>query len=66
MKLSQVKKGDVLISDGGFTCIKVGQRLLVRESEDGLWVTCACGRHYLTGQISFDDPDQLVGLRKAE
>ena len=62
MKLSEVKPGDVLIADGGFTCIKQGARLVVA---DDLSVSCSHGKHFLDGQIDFDDGDTLVGLTLA-
>lgn len=74
-KLSEVKPGDILIADGGFTCIPEGARLTVREDSDGLYVPCAGddadsghpiigGQHYLEGQA--DDGEHLVGFYKAD
>ena len=62
MKLSEVQPGDVLIADGGFTCIKPGAQLVVA---DDLSIPCACGKHFLDGQVDFDDGDTLVGLTLA-
>ena len=62
MKLSEVKPGDVLIADGGFTCIELGATLVVG---DDLSVPCAHGKHFLDGQVDFDDGDTLVGLTLA-
>ena len=62
MKLSEVQPGDVLIADAGFTCIEPGATLVVGED---LSVPCADGKHFLDGQVSFDDGDTLVGLTLA-
>ncbi len=59
MKLSDVKPGDVLIADGGFTCIKEGTELIVSEK---LTVPCSHGEHSLDGQVDFEDSNQLIGL----
>ena len=57
MKMSEVKPGD-----GGFTCIEPGATLVVGED---LSVPCAVGKHFLDGQVDFDDGDTLVGLTLA-
>jgi len=64
MKLSDVKQGDVLIADGGFTCLKEGQRCAVQSDSNGLFIPCNEGKHYLDGQVSFDNKGELVGLTK--
>jgi hypothetical protein len=41
MKLSEIKAGDVLIADGGFTCLHEGERCEVKADEKGeLYVAC--------------------------
>lgn len=62
-KIKDVKAGDVLIADGGFTCIKKGASLLVYvdASNRDLYVSCEEGRHYLNGQASKDGLE-YVGL----
>lgn len=67
-KLSDVKEGDVLITDGGFTCMGGGERKVVRRDQsrpDGmqLYLDCREGGHYLDGQA--DDGEHLVGLYRA-
>lgn len=59
-KLSEVKKGDLLRLDGGFTCAK-GQ-IKISEDEVGLWFPCSHGRHYIVGQAS--DGEHIVGAYK--
>lgn len=68
-KLSEMKAGDVLIPDDGFTCGIAAAGAEVKEDEKGLYVGCDEGKHYLEGQVSEDDNDHLVGfwpLLKAE
>ena len=57
VKIIDVKAGDVLIADGGFTCIKEGARLVVKTALGGFCVDCAegIGGHDLSGQIDGDD-----------
>lgn len=59
MKLSDVKPGDVLIADGGFTCIASGAQLVVGED---LSVPCDEGKHSLDGQVCWDDGETLIGF----
>jgi hypothetical protein len=59
-KESEVRKSTVLVADGGFTCIVRGAVLIVEEDEDGLWVSCSEGRHYLDGQLT--ENGEYVGL----
>lgn len=60
-----VKAGDTLIADGGFTCIKEGARLVVKADDRGkLFVPCRGGGHHLDGQL--DEGDVYIGFTKAE
>ena len=64
MQFADVKYGDKLIADDGFTCIKEGAVLTVKENEDGdLYVQCDHDKHFLDGQIDYDD-GTLVGFRR--
>ena len=63
-KLDDIKAGDWLKADRGFTCLKEDQVVLVHADEDGLFVPCADGRHYLDGQAGADG--ECVGLTRAE
>ena len=65
MKLSDIKEGDTLIADGGFTCIRTGASRKVGRDRDGIYILCGDGRHYLEGQVSFDGKDEIAGLTKA-
>lgn len=77
-KFDQVKAGDVLIADGGFTCITEGRACEVKVDDKGLFVDCAGSRftrppkdeakyrhqHYLDGQL--DDGDLYIGFTLAQ
>jgi len=70
MKLSDLKPGDVIVADGGFTCIDDGRECLVKADEySDLYVDC-CGadgnesvyasRHTLEGHG--DDHGEVIGF----
>ena len=63
MRFIDVKVGDKVKTDAGFTCLPSMEHL-VEEDEEGLFVTCICGRHYLVGQL---DPvsGNLIGMSKS-
>lgn len=61
MKLYDVKVGAVLVADGGFDCMNAGPKE-VRSDNLGVYIECRDGRHYLDGQVSFTDLNELVGL----
>lgn len=63
MKLSEVKKGDVLVADGGFPCMEAGPHE-IHEDENGVYINCRSGHHYLDGQVSYEDHETLVGLSR--
>ena len=54
------KVDDILITDGGFTCLPKNAHLTVKEDKDGLYILCRAGKHYLDGQL--DDKGNYVGL----
>ncbi len=60
MKLSEVKAGDVIVADGGFTCIRDKAVLTVKKDIGGLFVLCDQGTHMLDGQL--DESGNLVGF----
>jgi len=68
-KFSAVKPGDVLITDGGFTCMPNNASKTVHSmkpdypGDRGLYITCRDGKHMLDGQL--DDKGLLIGLRRA-
>lgn len=64
LRFDDVKAGDFLVADDGFTCIADGAVLEVQQEPDGtLWVPCATGQHGLDGQE--DEDGILVGLARA-
>ena len=63
--LADVKPGDILIADAGFTCMFEAEHVTVAADEDGrLYVNCADGRHLLDGQT--DAEGYLIGLTRRE
>jgi hypothetical protein len=59
VKITDIKPGDVLIADAGFTCVEAGP-VAIEEDENGeLYFLCSEGRHYLDGQT---DDGVVVGL----
>lgn len=66
IKLQDVKPGDRLVPDAGFSCLRKGEAYAVRSAEDakGLFINCADGRHYLDGQTN-EETGELVGLSRA-
>lgn len=61
-KVSQVKAGTMVVPDAGFTCLKSGVPVQVHEDDDGLYLSCSHGKHYLDGQLRGDPDDEYVGL----
>jgi hypothetical protein len=69
--LAQTKAGDFLQADSDFYsdradgtdfhCIRPGRICRVEYHEAGLYVTCAKGKHFLSGQLHEDD-DSLIGF----
>ena len=62
-KLSELKTGDKVEVDGGFTCMTEGENYDVRhDPERGFYIACnAQGGHALDGQLG-DDGETLIGL----
>jgi hypothetical protein len=64
MKYADLKPGDELIADGGFTCLKENQLVKVLSNRNReLVVMCADGEHSLDGQQ--DDDGNLIGFVRA-
>ncbi len=59
MKIDEIKAGDLLVADGGFTCIREGVTVAVFEDGNGKFVHCADGHHYL------NDRGECVGFTRA-
>ena len=63
MKLSDLKAGDRIIADEGFTCLPVGPHV-VKDYNGELYVDCSCGKHMLDGQLDFTDCETIIGFSK--
>lgn len=65
MKLNEVKEGDRLVADGGFTCMRDGQVGVVFLMDDGKpALPCDAGCHTLDGQVDEKD-GSIIGLAMA-
>lgn len=51
-KVSEIKAGDYIKVDGGFTCIKEGSKRKVCTNHKELCFRCSGGWHYLKAQIT--------------
>ena len=62
VKLCDCKHGTKLKADGGFECILPDAVLTVIQADDGLYVPCLEGKHYLVGQLDFETSEYLIGF----
>lgn len=60
MKLSDLKPGDTVQVDDGFTCMIASLRVVQDDKHGGLYVPCNDGNHLLDGQRREDG--ELVGI----
>lgn len=69
LKLDDIKAGDTIIADPGFSCMPAGPKL-VKECNGALYVECACSnpgaptRHFLDGQVADLTTGIVVGFAK--
>jgi hypothetical protein len=64
LTIEEAKAGIVVVTDGGFTCMKEGEEKTVHVDHEGyLYVECDEGSHYLNGQL---EDGEYVGLRMKE
>ena len=61
VKYSDLRVGQTLQCDSGFTCLEEGSLVPVHYEplDKEFWVPCNCHRHYL---ISEDDSDEVIGF----
>lgn len=60
-KLSELKVGDSVQVDGGFSCMARESIKQVKVDPNGRkWIACKDGKHYLDGQA--DDGEHCVGV----
>ena len=53
--MSEIKPGDKLIADAGFTCLSEDEVVEVKADAKGeLYIPCEEGEHYLDGQATGD------------
>lgn len=60
-KVSEIKIGSMVKMDDDFSCMMGGVNRIVQEDDQGLFVVCAEGHHYLDGQLS-EDESHYVGV----
>jgi hypothetical protein len=67
MKLTDLKPGDLIVADDGFTCLTEGEVCEVLFSNDAneAYVKCSDGTHYLDGQLD-EDGEIIVGFTRCE
>lgn len=58
-RLSELKEGQTIELDGGFTCHRAGQ-VTLHSDPGGLYFECKDGHHYVIGQA--DDGEHCVGI----
>lgn len=59
-KLSELKEGDFVLIDGGFSCLSQGKAQVRADDSGRLFIPCSSGNHYLDGQA--DDGEHCVGI----
>lgn len=66
--IDRLKAGDVIIADGGFTCMEEGAEKVVGIDVPAgePYVECDCGRHYLYGQVDDEDTGIVIGFTTKE
>src|ERR1035437_7281970 len=52
--VANTKAGEMLVADGGFTCLRDGVARKVFDKDGHLFVRCKDGTHALDGQVSLD------------
>ncbi len=62
-KLTEVKPGDILTADAGFTCMSAGPHTVEVDDRGQLYIPCNDGKHFLDGQLNIDD--EYVGLTRS-
>lgn len=60
MKLSNINEGDTVLVDSGFTCMKSGPKLVLKNETGDLYIACEDGHHLIDGQIGTDG--NLIGI----
>lgn len=58
-KLSELRVGDKVMVDGGFSCMHDGDVKIVKE-KDGLYIDCRYGHHHLHALAT--DDEHCIGI----
>lgn len=61
MFLSELKAGDTIETDDGFTCLPEGSHAVEKDEGGDLYIKCKDGKHLLEGQED-DETGELVGI----
>lgn len=61
-KLSELKAGDFIEHDGGYSCTMPGEVTRLKQDAEGLFFICNNGRHYLEAR----GDGTVIGIYKAE
>lgn len=64
-RLSQLKPGDIVIVDDGFTCMTAWSEKEIRTGDCGLYIECEKGIHTIDGQLDIDGA-ALIGIYRKE
>jgi hypothetical protein len=62
LTIDQVQTGQIIYTDNGFTCLSEGPHTVYEDEGGRKYIGCEEGRHYLDGQLDFEDGTTLVGL----
>jgi hypothetical protein len=65
MRLDQLSAGDMVLADNGFTCLETGSYVVQADEDGRLYIPCSHGKHYIDGQVSFSDENEIIGLTKS-
>lgn len=63
MKIDELKEGDTVIVDNGFSCMQSGKYKIKSDFYGRLFIVCSKGFYHLEGQVSTDG--ELIGITKA-
>lgn len=61
MLLNELKAGDIIAIDDGFTCLSEGNHTVEKDESGELFIKCKDGKHFLEGQED-DETGELVGI----
>lgn len=56
----QVANGSIVYPDDNFSCMQMNIRKAVFYCDDGLYIKCSHGKHFLDGQLNINN--EYVGL----